>query len=479
MKNENNIAAVYIRVSTDNQTEYSPDAQLKAIKEYAKKKGLQIDPKYIFQDDGISGKNAKNRPEFMRMIATAKTKPNSPFSKILVHKFDRFARNREDSVVYKSLLKRECKVDVISITEDFGEDKFSVILEAMLEAMAEYYSLNLSDEVLKGMTEKAGRGERQTKAPFGYDIVNQTMVINKEESQIVKMIFSDYLNNSSFKTIAKKLNSLNIKSKRNNKFEVRTIEYILRNPIYAGINRWCPNCKNSWDFKYRENNSIIKEATEDVKIISQEDFDKVQERIKSNKEKFKYIKPSVEQHWLRKLVKCSNCNSTLTMSKTALQCIGYSHGSCNESHYISINKISKAIISQLKKDFTEPIHLNIKKVNKTFDEFEIIENSINSLKDKLDRCKKLYLEGIDTLEEYKESKISIEKEIEKLKSKLNSIKKTDNIDINEIKINVKNVYELLTNDKIDMEIKYDAVHSLIDKIMYDKKNETLEIYYKI
>ena len=167
------------------------------------------------------------------------------------------------------------------------------------------------------------------------------------------------------------------------------------------------------------------------------------------------------------------------MSKTALQCIGYSHGSCNESHYISINKISKAIISQLKKDFTEPIHLNIKKVNKTFDEFEIIENSINSLKDKLDRCKKLYLEGIDTLEEYKESKISIEKEIEKLKSKLNSIKKTDNIDINEIKINVKNVYELLTNDKIDMEIKYDAVHSLIDKIMYDKKNETLEIYYKI
>lgn len=478
MKNENNIAAVYIRVSTDNQTEYSPDAQLKAIKEYAKKKNLQIDPKYIFQDDGISGKKATKRPEFMRMISTAKIKPNAPFSKILVHRFDRFARNREDSVVYKSLLKRECKVDVISITEDFGDDKFSVILEAMLEAMAEYYSLNLSDEVLKGMTEKAERGERQTKAPFGYDIVDKTMVINKKESEIVKMIFNDFLNNNSFKTIAKKINNLNIKSKRNNKFEVRTIEYILRNPIYIGINRWCPNSKNSWDFNYREKNSIEKEAKENVKIISNEDFKKVQEKIKINKEKYKYIKPPVKQHWLRKLIKCSNCNSTLTMSKLALQCIGYSHGICEESHYIAINKVSNAIINQLKKDFTEPINLNVKKIKKDYNENEVIENSINNLKEKLIRCKNLYLEGIDTIEEYKENKKEIEKEIESLNSKLRTIPK-ESIDTKEIAINVKNVYELLIDDKIDMEIKYDAVHSLIDKIIYDKKNETLEIYYKI
>jgi DNA invertase Pin-like site-specific DNA recombinase len=100
-----NIAAVYIRVSTDSQTEYSPDAQLKAIKEYAKKHDIQIDPRYIFKDEGISGRKAEKRPAFMEMIRTAKSKP-SPFNKILVHKFDRFARNREDSIVYKSLLKK-------------------------------------------------------------------------------------------------------------------------------------------------------------------------------------------------------------------------------------------------------------------------------------------------------------------------------------------------------------------------------------
>ena len=80
------------------------------------------------------------------MIKKAKSTPK-PFDVILVHKFDRFARNREDSVVYKSLLRSELGIQVLSITENIGDDKMSVIIESMLEAMAEYYSLNLSDEV--------------------------------------------------------------------------------------------------------------------------------------------------------------------------------------------------------------------------------------------------------------------------------------------------------------------------------------------
>ena len=131
--------ACYIRVSTDDQAEFSPDAQLRAIKEYANKNDIILSKKYIFVDEGISGRIAEKRPKFMEMIATAKIKPK-PFDVILVHKFDRFARSREDSVVYKSLLRRECDIKVVSITEQLEDDKFSVILEAMLEAMAEYYS---------------------------------------------------------------------------------------------------------------------------------------------------------------------------------------------------------------------------------------------------------------------------------------------------------------------------------------------------
>ena len=99
------IAAAYIRVSTDDQTEFSPDAQLKALRRYASQNGMILDERYVFSDEGISGRKAENRPGFMSMIAQAKSKEH-PFDVILVHKFDRFARSREDSVVYKSMLKR-------------------------------------------------------------------------------------------------------------------------------------------------------------------------------------------------------------------------------------------------------------------------------------------------------------------------------------------------------------------------------------
>ena len=98
-------AAAYIRVSTDDQLEFSLDAQIKALKDYAKRNDMIILNEHIYADEGISGKRADKRPAFMKMIATSKKKPR-PFDVILVHKFDRFARSREDSVVYKSMLKR-------------------------------------------------------------------------------------------------------------------------------------------------------------------------------------------------------------------------------------------------------------------------------------------------------------------------------------------------------------------------------------
>ena len=99
--------AIYVRVSTDEQAKegYSIEAQIKAIKEYARKNNIYTDETYIFKDEGISGRKAEKRPAFMEMIKIAKTKPKK-FDVILVHKFDRFSRNREDSIVYKSLLRK-------------------------------------------------------------------------------------------------------------------------------------------------------------------------------------------------------------------------------------------------------------------------------------------------------------------------------------------------------------------------------------
>ena len=94
-------AACYIRVSTEEQTEYSPDAQQRALVSYARQHQMTVAPEHIYLDAGLSGRRAETRPAFMAMIAAAKSRP-APFDCILVHRFDRFARSREDSIVYKS-----------------------------------------------------------------------------------------------------------------------------------------------------------------------------------------------------------------------------------------------------------------------------------------------------------------------------------------------------------------------------------------
>lgn len=189
-------AACYIRVSTEDQLEFSPDAQLRAMRKYCDENYLLLPDEFIYIDEGISGRNAKKRPAFQNMIKKAKSTPK-PFDVILVHKFDRFARNREDSVVYKSLLRSELGIQVLSITENIGDDKMSVIIESMLEAMAEYYSLNLSDEVKKGMSEKAKKGGVQTKPSFGYTVVDNNFSPIAEEAVIVKNIFQRFVSGES------------------------------------------------------------------------------------------------------------------------------------------------------------------------------------------------------------------------------------------------------------------------------------------
>ena len=104
--------AAYVRVSTEDQLEYSPDSQIRKIREYADRHQIDLPDQYIYVDMGVSGKYARKRPDFMKMISDAKKKPR-PFDVILVWKFSRFARSRQDSILYKSMLRKECGIDVV------------------------------------------------------------------------------------------------------------------------------------------------------------------------------------------------------------------------------------------------------------------------------------------------------------------------------------------------------------------------------
>ena len=121
-------AACYIRVSTDDQTEYSPDSQLKLIRDYAQKQGIVLLEDYIFSEDGgKSGKNTAKRAEFLKLIAVARQKPK-PFDLILIWKFSRFARNQEESIVLKSRLKK-IGIEVVSISEPLPDGPFGSLVE--------------------------------------------------------------------------------------------------------------------------------------------------------------------------------------------------------------------------------------------------------------------------------------------------------------------------------------------------------------
>lgn len=477
-------AAVYTRVSTDEQARegYSLDAQLKAIKKYAQNNDILIDSKYIFSDEGISGRKAEKRPAFMEMIKQAKSKPKK-FDLILVHKFDRFSRNREDSVVYKSLLKKEYNIPVISISEPLDpDDKMSVIMEAFLEAMAEYYSLNLSGEVKKGQLEKHSKGELQTNPSFGYDVSNNKLIINENESKVVKMIFEQYaIDNLPMMNIAKNINALNIKTKRGSHFENRTIYYMLNNPVYIGKLRYTPGRRNSYDFD--DPNTILVDGQHEP-IIDLELWNSVQMKLAKNA-KWKKPKQHIDlnpKHWTKGLVRCKECGCTMvTCGKTKLRCNGYNKGKCSNSTTLLITEIYDLIINNIKQVMKngkiEHIVAN-KKEKKENNQYLILQHQLEQLSDKEIRIKEAYREGVDTIDEYKENKNIILREKSRLLKELETVEKPKiENKKKEIIENGKKIYEILIDKKISLKEKNEVAHILINKVEYDPNSNTLELYY--
>ena len=475
-------AALYIRVSTDDQLEFSPEAQKRALIKYANDNGYLVYEKNIFIDEGISGRKAEKRPAFMEMIARAK-ETDKPYEYILVHKFDRFARSREDSVVYKSLLKKECGVKVISITESIEDDKFSIILEAMLEAMAEYYSINLSEEVKKGMTEKALRGGLQTSPPFGYAAVNNKLEPIAEEARLIKEIFRRFIAGEGFFAIAKWLNSMGVKTHRGNKFENRTIEYIIRNHVYIGKLRWNPKERTRRDY---DNKNIIIADAEHEPLIDNEAWEAAQIRVREIKSQWKYHGRPTTEHkdWLSGIVRCSECGCSLIFSKPHYwKCNGYAKGACKFSQHVRDDLIKGAIITKLCEDTQSTSKISYKKlsilVNGT-DTMDILHQQVSKAEKRLERLRDAYLDGIETAEVYKKTKSAIEDELADIKSQIEQAVNTtqDSHDDAEIKSIITSILEILTSDTAENLQKNNAIKSIIDTCTFNKAENLIMIEYR-
>lgn len=486
---ETKYAFGYVRVSTGKQDELSPDSQAKLLKDYAKSHGYVVSK--IFFELGISGRKADKRPEFQKMIGLAKSSDH-PADAILVWKFSRFARNQEESIVYKSLLKKKHNVDVISISEPLVDGPFGSLIERIIEWMDEYYSVRLSGEVTRGMREKAERGGYQARPPLGYKIVShkEPPVIVPEEAEIVKLIFEKYVHDGmGLFEIARLLNSHNFKTSHGKEFERRSIEYILQNPTYCGMVRWNRTINESKEIR-PESEWIITEG-EQPAIISKELFDKAQERYKREYRPRGARPASTYKHWLSGIVKCPACGRTMTACKIEnnkqtycyFRCYGYSKGKCAAKNSISSLKLEPAVLESIKSvlDTGKITYRKIEaKTEDTADLKTILEDQIKKIDVKLQRIKEAYMNGIDTMEEYKENKRIVQGEKDSLEKQLSELKEekisTKNED-NDMLMRVKNVYDILSSDSVDATTKNEVLRSVVEKIVYDREEDELKVYY--
>ena len=255
-------AVIYARYSSDNQREESIEGQIRECTAYAEKNGITVIKHYI--DRAFSAKT-DNRPEFQQMI---KDSEKRLFDIVLVWKLDRFARNRYDSAHYEYQLERN-HVKLVSATEPISDGPAGIMVKSMLTGMAEYYSAELSEKVVRGMTENVLKGKYNGGTiPIGYTVDEEKFFqIDPLKAPFVVEAFQRYNDGATMKELMNWLNDSGVTTNRNQKFTYNSIQTLLTNRRYIGENR----------FK-----DIVMPDSIPV-IIEKELFDSVQDKIAKNR----------------------------------------------------------------------------------------------------------------------------------------------------------------------------------------------------
>lgn len=482
-----NIGAAYIRVSDERQDEYSPDSQLKKIREYAAREGYQIPDEYVFYDDGISGRDVKKRDDFNRMIAIAKEKTH-PFDVIYVWKFSRFARSQEQAILFKNLL-RKCGVSVVSVSEPLPEGPFGSLIERVIEWMDEFYSINLSAEVQRGMTEKVSRGEPVVPPPYGYVMIDGKYYPDEESgaAALVREVFERYANGEKQRALAVSLGDRGFRTKYGNRPDNRAIDYMLTNSTYIGKIRYSTDGSRAISRRDFTNESIMEADGKHQPIISMKLWEKVQKIHAEQKKMYpKYARKDQPIEFLLKgLVRCSACGGPLVMSQAVsgksktrtMQCCNYSHGKCSTSHSVIIPKLEAALLEGLESAVGEKQFQILPQRPKKSAPNEIDYDKLISVEHKrIARAKEAYLAEIDTLEDYKRHKEEAEARIRELEIKRDK-GNVEKIDANVFAKKVSEILQFIKRTDITEKAKNEALHTIIETMIYEKAKGNLAIYF--
>ncbi|MFV0275524.1 MAG: recombinase family protein [Bacilli bacterium] len=356
---------VYARYSPGSgQDEQSIEGQLDEINKYCKLNNFNIIENYI--DKGKSGKS-DNRDEFLRMIDDSKDK-NKTWNAIIVYKLDRFARDKYDSAVYKRELKKN-GVRVLSSMEKISEDASGILMEGMLETIAEYYSAELGEKLKRGMGVNAKKCYYNGgSVPLGFKLeeaerlttvsskekIKWKFAIDEETAPIVKKIFQMYSNGSTMFEIIKYLNEQNLRTSKDNKFNKNSLRRLFLNKKYIGI--------YTYDGK---------ETPDGVPRIIEDDlFYQVQDMLLKNRKAPARGKGKLEYLLTTKLF-CGYCKDMM---------IGYTGTSRTEKvyNYYSCKKSQKKLCDKknVRKDYIEDKIAQKVKEMLTKESIDIITKSI-------------------------------------------------------------------------------------------------------
>ena len=434
---------LYARVSSEKQVEkdLSIAAQLKALRKYAGERGWEVCREFV--DEAQSARSA-NRPAFKEMIALARKKEKA-FDAILVWKLSRFARNREDSIIYKSLLRKH-GISVVSINEQVDESPAGKLLEGMIEVIDEFYSTNLAQDTLRGLKENASRGYHcGGTVPMGYkakmvkDGANEKtrLVPDKVYAPTVARIFKMCEEGMGAKDIVKVLNGEGLKTNRGRAWSKSTIYSVLKNETYTGTLVWNRNNKRNGMVRANDRSEVIRVENNHAALVSRETFERAQKLMRKRSPRITHPRTLNSGYILSGLLYCGKCG--LAMLGCAAKSSKYFYYACHNyckrgkdvcgARLINKDRLESFVIDRIKvnilteTNLTELVKLTNEEIRHSRGEAEEkLEGVDRQIGDLRERLHKLY----DALETGKLEIDELAPRIRELKARIDEMEKQRN-----------------------------------------------------
>jgi len=482
-------AVLYARYSSDNQRDESITAQLRAGREYCKRKNYKIVKEYT--DEAFSART-DNRPDFQEMMSDAR---KGLFDVIVFHKIDRNARDEYDYYRYKAQLK-DLNISLEYVTQNIDSSPEGNMMESMLVGMAAYYSRNLSVEVKKGLRENAYQAiHTGGKPPLGYDVdpATKKLVINEAEANIVRLIFTRRAAGVPYGRIIDELNMLGYKTKFGNNFGKNSLHDLFKNKKYIGtfIFGRVAGGHNEKRNSHKESEAMIEIPNAIPAIISEDIFLQVQSRMTDAKHSPGSSRAK-EMYTLAGLVYCE-CGAKMVGSRVTSRGNTYSYYRCDKQQRtlsncgtgrIKKDEIEKMVIDEIENkvlspdalpDLTEVINKAISQLTKeSTEKLSQLKSVKKELETKVNKLLDLAEQGLfdDLLKERYKNSVT---QLENIKEEIELIERAS------VALLTKEQVSETINSLVELEKTPENIRSLceilVDKILVKNKEVTITLRF--